>query len=226
MRIKPWEKLPKDMQIEAIRPYHQALRKKSASLFFKRLFDIAASLLLLVLLAPVLGVIALWVKVDSPGSVFFCQKRITAYGKEFRIYKFRTMVQGAPHLGGALTLGQDPRITRVGQKIRRHRLDELPQLLNVLGGSMSFVGTRPEVPKYVAAYAPEMLATLLLPAGVTSLASIEFKDEEKLLSGTNDPDKTYVEQVLPQKMKVNLEYLLHFGFWKDLKICLATVFKV
>ena len=226
MLIRAWRNLPKNMQIEEVRPYYQALRQKAASLFFKRLFDFFASLLLLILLSPVLFLLAIWIKIDSKGSVFFRQTRITSYGKEFQIYKFRTMVQDAEKLGHAVTIKQDPRITRVGQKIRKTRLDELPQLLNVLAGSMSFVGTRPEVPKYVAHYTPEMMAPLLLPAGVTSLASIKFKDEEKLLTASKDPDKTYIETILPQKMKINLDYLIQFRFGKDLKIALMTVFKV
>ena len=170
--------------------------------------------------------LSLWIKLDSKGGVFFRQVRVTKYGKEFRIFKFRTMVNNAPSLGSAVTVKNDARITRVGHFIRKCRLDEIPQLLNVLTGDMTFVGTRPEVKKYVDAYSNEMMATLLMPAGITSIASIKFKDEEKLLDGASDVDKTYIDVVLPQKMKYNLEYIKDFSFIKDIIICVNTVKEV
>ena len=178
---------------------------------------------LLVVLSPVLLVLAICIKLDSPGTVFFRQVRVTQYGREFRIFKFRTMVQNADRIGSQVTVSGDSRITRVGKVIRSCRLDEIGQLLNVLGGSMSFVGTRPEVPKYVARYTPEMMATLLLPAGVTSEASIRYKDEAELLDKAEDVDETYVQQVLPGKMAYNLESIRHFGLGQELLTMLRTV---
>ena len=156
----------------------------------------------------------------------FRQVRITTGGKEFRIFKFRTMVTDAEKLGTQVTVGQDPRITGSGRFLRKLRLDEVPQLFNVLAGDMSFVGTRPEVPRYVEQYTPEMWATLLLPAGITSEASIRYKDEDVLLNGAEDVDRVYVEQVLPEKMKYNLNYLREFSFWKDIAIMFETVIAV
>ena len=164
---------------------------------------------------------ALAIKLDSPGPVFYRQVRVTQYGKQFRIFKFRSMVNNADRIGAQVTVGEDSRITRVGRFIRKCRLDEIGQLLNVLGGSMTFVGTRPEVPKYVAAYTPEMWATLLLPAGVTSMASIRYKDEAALLDGAEDVDEVYVRRVLPGKMQYNLDAVRSFTFWGEI----ATMFR-
>lgn len=176
-----WEKLPSQMQTEAVKPYYEILQKKQISLIFKRLFDIVVSIIMLLILSPVFLVLAIAIKLDSKGPVFYRQVRVTQYGKEFRIFKFRTMVTNADKIGSQVTVGGDSRITRVGKVIRECRLDEIGQLLNILGGSMTFVGTRPEVPKYVEKYTSEMWATLLLPAGVTSEASIRYKDEAALL---------------------------------------------
>ena len=173
-----------------------------------------------------MGVIALAIKADSKGNVIFCQKRVTTFGREFKIYKFRTMVANAESLGAAVTTDGDARITKVGKFLRKYRFDEFPQLINILKGDMSFVGTRPEVPKYVSAYTPQMYATLLLPAGITSLASIRYKDEERLISASNDADKTYIEEILPEKMKYNLEYMESFSFWGDIKLMFMTFFAV
>ena len=225
MKLKKWDDLPEAMQCEEVRRYYDLLKTKTASLFFKRLFDIVASLLLLVLLFPLFLVLAIAIKVDSKGPVFYRQVRVTQYGREFRIHKFRTMVQDADK-GSLVTVSGDNRITRVGRFIRDLRLDEISQLIDVLKGDMTFVGTRPEVPKYVQRYTPEMTATLLLPAGVTSLASICFKDEAKLLEGADDSDQVYVEQVLPAKMKYNLYSIEYFGFWRDIKTMFMTVFAV
>ncbi len=217
MRLVKWEALPAAMQTPQVREYYDILSKKRGSLLCKRLFDIGVSAVMLVLLSPVFLVLTVVIKLDSPGPVFYRQVRLTQYGKPFRIFKFRTMVQGADK-GSQVTVGGDSRITRVGKVIRKCRLDEIGQLLDVFRGTMTFVGTRPEVPKYAASYTPEMLATFLLPAGVTSLTSIYYKDEERLLNGAEDSDRVYVEKILPGKMRYNLEGIRSFGFFKDIKI--------
>ncbi len=226
MMLKKWEDLPSQLQTEAVRPYYDGLKHKTCSLFVKRLFDIVCSLLLLIVLSPIFLILIVAIRLDSPGPAFFRQVRVTQFGKTFRIFKFRTMVQNADKLGTQVTTSHDPRVTRVGRLIRKCRLDEICQLLNVLGGSMTFVGTRPEVPQYVEQYTPEMWATLLLPAGITSKASICYKDEEVLLQNAEDADRTYVEEVLPEKMKYNLEGIVQFGFWSDIKLLFETVFAV
>lgn len=217
MRLVKWEALPAAMQTPQVREYYDILSKKRGSLLCKRVFDIGVSAVMLVLLSPVFLVLAVVIKLDSPGPVFYRQVRLTQYGKPFRIFKFRTMVQGADK-GSQVTVGGDSRITRVGRVIRKCRLDEIGQLLDVFRGTMTFVGTRPEVPKYAASYTPEMMATFLLPAGVTSLTSIYYKDEERLLNGAEDSDRVYVEKILPGKMRYNLEGIRSFGFFKDIKI--------
>lgn len=222
-RLRSWEKLPEYLKTKEVREYYLALEKKQAGLFLKRGFDVGMSLLLLILLLPVFAVLAVWIKADSKGPVFFRQIRITQYGRRFHIIKFRTMVQDAAQKGSQVTIGGDARITKAGTTLRRYRLDELPQLINILLGDMSFVGTRPEVEKYVRGYTKEMMATLLLPAGITSEASIAYKDEDQLLAGVSDVDKTYLEEVLPQKMKYNLSYLKRFSCLLDLKICINTI---
>ncbi len=226
MMLRKWEDLPESMRTEAVRGYYDALRKKRTALFFKRAFDIFASLVLLLLLSPVFLILAIAIKLDSKGPVFYRQTRVTQYGKRFRIFKFRTMVQNADRVGSLVTVGNDARITRVGRLIRKCRLDEICQLIDVLRGTMTFVGTRPEVPKYVDAYTEEMLATLLLPAGVTSDASIYYKDEDELLSGADDPDRVYIERILPEKMRYNLYAVKRFGFFRDIGVMLRTVFAV
>lgn len=224
--LKPWEQLPLSLQNDSVRPYYDALSRKRGQLVCKRVFDFVLAAVLLVILSPVMLVLAVAIKLDSPGTVMFRQVRVTQYGAEFRIFKFRTMVQNAPQLGTQVTVAGDSRITRMGHLLRRCRLDELPQLLNILCGQMSFVGTRPEVPKYVARYTPEMMATLLLPAGVTSQASIRYKDEDRLLSAAENADETYVQQVLPGKMQYNLQSLMEFSFWQEIRTMLDTVFAV
>ncbi|HIZ83099.1 MAG TPA: sugar transferase [Firmicutes bacterium] len=221
--MKKWDALPANLRTEAVRPYYEALRKKRVSLCCKRAFDIVASALLTVLLSPVMLGLAIAIKADSKGKVMFRQVRVTQYGREFRIFKFRTMVSDAEKLGSQVTTNQDSRVTKVGRMLRKCRLDELPQLLNILKGDMTFVGTRPEVPRYVAHYTDVMQATLLLRAGVTSETSILYKDEERLLSEAENADVTYVEKVLPEKMKYNLAYLENYSFWKDIRIMLHTV---
>ena len=158
--------------------------------------------------------------------MFYRQERVTTYGKHFKIHKFRTMVSNADKIGSAVTVGNDSRITKVGAKLRGCRLDELPQVFDLLSGNMSFVGTRPEAVKYVKEYKPEYYATLLLPAGITSEASIRYKDEAKLLDGAIDVDKVYVEEVLPGKMKYNLESISKFSFLHDVETMIKTVIAV
>lgn len=226
MLLRKWDKLPEQMQTPEVRKYYDILAKKQASMLLKRLFDILVSAIMLIILSPVLLGLAIAVAVDSPGGVFYRQIRVTSYGREFRIHKFRTMVANADQIGAQITVGEDPRITRVGTKLRGLRLDELPQLIDVFCGNMSFVGTRPEVPKYVAQYAPEMWATLLMPAGVTSKASIQYKDEAELLDKAENVDKAYVEQVLPGKMAYNLRSIENFSIWEELCVMFKTVVAV
>ena len=221
-----WEKLPTQMQREEVKEFYDILQKKRGSLVAKRIFDLIFSVLLLVFLSPFMLIIAIAVKCTSPGEIIFRQTRVTTYGKRFQIYKFRTMVSDAPQKGSQVTVKGDSRVTGVGHFLRKVRLDELPQLLNILKGEMSFVGTRPEVEKYVEAYTPQMYATLLMPAGVTSPASIRYKDEERLLSGEGNPDEIYCNQILPEKMKYNLEYIREFSFWKDIVILFQTVIAI
>lgn len=223
MLVKKWEKLPQNMQCDAVRPYYEKLRKKNFSLFWKRVFDIFVSSLMLILLSLLFIILAIAIKIDSRGPVFFRQVRVTQYGKTFRIFKFRTMVNDADKIGSQVTVSHDARITRVGRFIRKCRLDEVSQLIDVWRGTMSFVGTRPEVPKYVERYSDEMLATLLLPAGVTSFASIKFKDEDELLKDAENVDDTYVFEVLPKKMEYNLQSLEKYGFWRDIGTMFQTV---
>ena len=221
--LRKWEDLPDYMRFSEVKPYYDALKKKQFSLFCKRVFDICAALIILVALAPVMLVIAVLVKLDSKGPVFYRQERVTTYGKHFRIHKFRTMVNNADQIGSTVTVGQDSRITKAGWWMRKLRLDELPQLFDVLQGTMSFVGTRPEAVKYVEQYNLEYYATLLLPAGITSEASIRYKDEAELLDKAEDVDKVYIEQVLPGKMKWNLDSVKRFGFWRDIATMFRTV---
>lgn len=226
--LRKWEELPTFMQTEEVRPYYEKLSRKWFSLFVKRIFDFAVSSVMLVILSPALLVLAVMIKKDSEGPVFYRQERITQYGRKFRIYKFRTMVINADKIGSLVTVGEDPRITKIGKRLRGCRLDELPQLINIWKGEMTFVGTRPEVEKYVKKYKPEMMATLLLPAGVTSEASIQYKDEDKLLadvSGEN-ADRVYVEKILPEKMKWNLEEIKKFGFFREIGTMVKTVVAV
>lgn len=226
MLLKKWEALPEELRVPEVRKYYDVLAGKKVSLVAKRVFDVVVSGIMLIILSPVLCGLSIAVAVDSPGGVFYRQERVTTYGRRFRIHKFRTMVKNADKIGAQVTVDRDPRITRVGAKLRDRRLDELPQLIDVFLGDMSFVGTRPEVPKYVAAYTPEMYATLLLPAGITSEASIRYKDEAELLDSADDVDKVYIEKVLPEKMKYNLSAVQQFTFGKDIKTMFRTVLAV
>lgn len=226
MIIKAWNELPDTMRNEDVRFYYDILRKKQFSLVLKRLFDIVVSAVMLILLSPVFIIVAVMIKKDSKGPVFFRQVRVTQYGRTFKIFKFRTMVNGADKIGAHVTSDNDSRITKVGAKIRDSRLDEIPQLINVLTGDMSFVGTRPEAVTYVKDYTKEMYATLLLPAGVTSKASIIYKDEAKLLEEADDVNEVYLNKILPEKMKYNLDSLKNFSFLSDIKIMFETVIAV
>ena len=221
--LRRWENLPEFMKTPEVRPYWEILWKKRWQLEFKRVFDFVVSVLMLVLLAIPMAVISIWIKLDSKGPVLYRQERVTTYGKHFRIHKFRTMVSNADKIGTAVTVGNDSRITRAGAKLRHLRLDELPQVLDVISGDMSFVGTRPEAVKYVERYQPEFNATLLMPAGITSEASIRYKDEEKLLNGTDDVDEVYVKQVLPAKMVWNLESIRRFRFLREILTMFRTI---
>lgn len=224
--LREWDKLPKYMQIDEVRPYYDSLKKKKISLVLKRGFDLFVASIMLVTLSPVLLLISIMIVRDSKGGVFYLQERVTQYGRKFKIFKFRTMVANADKIGSQVTVSNDNRITKVGEKLRKYRLDELPQLINIILGDMTLVGTRPESTYYVKRYTPEMLATLLLPAGVTSVASIKYKDEAELLDKAEDVDKVYIEEVLPEKMKYNLESIKKFGFLNDIGTMIRTIIVV
>ncbi|MCR0385074.1 sugar transferase [[Clostridium] innocuum] len=227
MLLKGWEELPEFMRNEDVKVYYESLSKKKISLFFKRIFDIVMSLIMIIITSPLLLLLSIWIKLDSKGPVFYRQARITQYGEIFHIYKFRTMIVNADKLGTLVTTKNDVRITKVGNKIRKCRLDEIPQLFNVLRGEMSFVGTRPEVKRYVDSYTDEMKATLLLPAGITSVASVKFKNEEDVIelvkNKYRNTDELYITEILPKKMSYNLKYLINYRFYKDIYCCLITV---
>lgn len=224
--LKKWETLPEYMQNDEVRFYYDSLQKKKVSMFLKRVMDLVGGLILLILLAIPMIIISIMIKLDSEGPVFYRQERVTTYGKHFKIHKFRTMVSNADKIGSTVTVGNDSRITKVGAKLRGCRLDELPQVLDLISGNMSFVGTRPEAVKYVEQYKPKYMATLLLPAGITSEASIRYKDEAELLDAASDVDKTYIEEVLPGKMKYNLDSIKNFSFFGDIATIFRTVLAV
>ena len=223
MILKKWEQLPPELQLEEVRPYYKILQKKKCSLLLKRIFDVIMSLIMIISLSPLFLILAVAIKWEAKGPVFFRQERVTQYGKKFYIFKFRTMVVDSEKIGTQVTINNDSRITKAGSFIRNCRLDEIPQLINVFVGDMSFVGTRPEVPKYVSKYTPEMMATLLLPAGITSLASIKYKDEAALLSKAEYANEIYVSEVLPGKMEYNLRAIEEFNFCKEIKTMFMTV---
>lgn len=224
--LKNWNELPEYMRTDEVRPYYDLLQKKKISLFFKRVFDIVVSLIMIILCSPILLIISILIVKDSKGGVFYRQERVTQYGRVFRIFKFRTMVQNADQIGTQVTVSNDSRITKIGSKLRDCRLDELPQLFNIFLGDMTFVGTRPESVHYVKSYTNEMYATLLLPAGVTSEASIEYKDEAELLDQADDVDSVYINEVLPEKMKYNLNSIKEFSFFNEIVTMFRTVFAV
>lgn len=224
--MRKWDELPKFMKCDEVREYYEILSKKKVSLKLKRIFDIVAATGVLIVTAIPMIVISIKIARESEGGVFYRQERITQYGKKFRIHKFRTMVANADKIGSAVTVSGDSRITPTGAFLRKYRLDELPQVFDVLSGNMSFVGTRPEVAKYVKKYTKEMRATLLLPAGITSEASIEYKDEAQLLDAAEDVDRVYVKEVLPEKMKYNLESIRKFSMVRELGTMVKTVLAV
>lgn len=224
--LRKWEELPDFMRTDEVRPYYDILKKKKTDLILKKVMDFVGGIILLIILAIPMTVIAIWIKLDSEGPVFYRQERITTYGKHFKIHKFRTMVNNADKIGSVVTVGNDSRITKVGAKLRGCRLDELPQILDLISGNMSFVGTRAEAVKYVKKYKPEYMATLLLPAGITSEACIRYKDEAKLLNAADDVDRVYVEKILPGKMKYNLESVKKFSFGREIMTMFRTVFAV
>lgn len=226
MALRKWEDLPRFMQCAEVKEYYDILAKKKLSLKLKRAFDIVAGAGILVITAIPMLIISIKIATESSGGVLYRQERITRYGKKFRIHKFRTMVANADKIGSAVTISGDSRITPTGAFLRKYRLDELPQVFDVLAGNMSFVGTRPEATKYVKKYTKEMRATLLMPAGITSEASIRYKDEAELLDAADDVDKVYVEKVLPEKMKYNLESIRKFSLWRELMTMARTVLAV
>ncbi|MEE0061117.1 MAG: sugar transferase [Acutalibacteraceae bacterium] len=223
MILCDWEKLPDYMRTDEVKEYYDILSRKKASLVIKRLLDIIISAILIFILLLPMAIIAVLVKCDSKGPVLFKQTRITTYGKKFKIWKFRTMVENAEQLGGLITEANDKRVTKLGEKLRKCRLDELPQVFNVFMGDMSFVGTRPEVEKYVNMYTPQMYATLLTPAGITSMASITYKDNDEFFTDPELVDKNYMEIILPEKMKLNLDYYKEFNAFYDIKVMFKTV---
>ena len=192
----------------------------------KRVFDFIVSAFCLVVFSPLMLLCYLLVKREDGGPAIFKQERIGMNGEPFYIYKFRSMVNDAPKLGTSVTVASDMRITKVGQFMRKYRIDEIPQLVNVLKGEMTFVGTRPEVRKYVDAYTPAMMATLLLPAGITSEASIMYKKEDELLASAEDADQVYIQDILPEKMKYNLKSIRKFSLLNDLATMIKTVIAV
>jgi Sugar transferases involved in lipopolysaccharide synthesis len=222
--MKRWDKLPLEMQKEVIKPYYQILKKRKVSRFLKRCFDIVMSFFPLFLLFPFFLLIGILIKLTSKGPVFYRQVRVTRYNKDFRIFKFRTMGVNADQKGTLVTTKNDSRITKIGKFLRKTKLDELPQLINVLFGQMTFVGTRPEVRKYVDAYSDEMLATLLMPAGITSSASVKYKDEASLIESAQDIDDVYINQILKDKMKYNLEDIKKFNFFREIGCIFKTIF--
>lgn len=221
--MRAFSKLPGEFQCDEVKAYYDIVSQKTGSLIAKRAADIIISAVLLVFLLIPIIVISAAVKLNSKGPVLFKQERVTTYGKRFKILKFRTMVVNADKMGTLVTTEGDSRVTGIGGFLRKYRLDELPQIFNVLSGSMSIVGTRPEVPEYVEQYKPEYFATLLIPAGITSPASLLYKDEDKLLSSQENADEVYINTILPEKMKYNLQYTREFGLKSDILLMLKTV---
>ncbi len=224
--LREWNDLPAEMQTEAVKKYYDILQRKRVQLWLKRIFDVVVSAIMLLILSPIFLILAAVIKLDSPGPIFYRQERVTRYGQPFRIFKFRSMVANADTIGSHVTVDNDPRVTKVGRLIRKCRLDEIPQLLNVLNGTMTFVGTRPEAVRYIDVYTDAMWATLLLPAGITSEASIFYKDEGALLDGLETPDDIYTNKVLPEKMFYNLKSLENFSFFCDIRVMFMTVMAV
>ena len=191
----------------------------------KRIFDIISSLFGLILLSPFIIIIAILIKLDSKGPIFFKQVRVTKNGREFKIFKYRTMKIGSDKYS-QITVGKDSRITKIGDFLRKYKLDEIPQLINVLIGDMSLVGPRPEVPKYVALYTEEQREILKVRAGITDYASIEFSNENDILANETDPEKAYIEKIMPRKIGLNKKYLSEISVMTDIKIILLTIKKI
>ncbi len=225
MILRKWDELPSEMKNEEVKKYYDILKQKKHSLIIKRVFDFVVSFFLIIICSPLYLLLAILIKLDSPGPVFYRQERVTQYGKRFKIHKFRTMVCNADK-SSRLTVGNDRRIMKTGKYMRKFKVDELSQFIDVFKGDMTFVGTRPEVPEFVEQYSSEMMATLLLPAGITSKASIHYKDENKLLDKSENPERTYVEVILPDKMKYNLEAIENFSFREELKTMFSTFFSI
>ncbi len=228
MILKSFDKLPDEFKNDEVKHYYDILSKKKKSLVLKRIADIIFALILIVVLCIPMLIIAVCIKCTSKGPVLYKQVRVTTYGRTFKILKFRTMTVGADK-ASLITTKNDNRITKVGGILRKLRLDELTQIFHVLSGKMTIVGTRPEVTKYVDRYTPSMYATLLMPAGITSFASIKYKDEDRIIGEISDPtkiDDTYMTQILPNKMKYNLQYIEEFSFLHDFSIMLKTVKQV
>ena len=209
--------------MEEIINYAEILKKKRISLFIKRIFDVLMSLFGLLICILLFCVVAIIIKCTSKGPAFFRQIRVGKNGKEFRIFKFRTMIVDAEKKGMQLTTKDDNRVTRIGKILRKTKLDELPQLINVLIGDMSFVGPRPEVPKYVALYNEKQKNVLLVRPGITGLASIKFRDENEMLDSADNPEKEYIENIMPQKINYNLDYITKIGPFYDLKLIFKTI---
>ena len=226
MILREWNDLPKYMRNKDVKVYYDILKSRHTSLLLKRIFDFTAAFFMIIMLLPVFLIIGVAIKIDSKGPIMFRQVRVTQYGRKFKIFKFRTMVENADKIGAQLTTNKDPRVTKVGEFLRKFRIDEFPQLFNIVIGDMSFVGTRPEVVKYVKGYTGEMMATLLLPAGITSEASIRYKDEQELLSNADNVDEVYINKVLPEKMEYNLKSLKNFSFLQDITTMIKTVIAV
>ena len=226
MLVEKWDNLPEFMKNNTVREYYEIIEKKKLNLFFKRVFDIVISIILILIFSPILITVAILIKLDSTGRVFFKQDRVTKYGKIFKMYKFRTMVESQDQGSAQVTMLGDKRITRIGKILRKFRIDELPQLFNIFIGDISFVGPRPEILKFVKEYDDEMLATLLIPAGVTSMASVAFRNEDELLKNVEDVEYTYVTTIMPNKVKLNLDYIKNISVFEDIKIMFITVITV
>ncbi|HCC35432.1 MAG TPA: glycosyl transferase [Ruminococcaceae bacterium] len=225
MLSKDFGALPPAVQLESVREYYEVLQKKVATRFFKRLWDIFFSSICIIIVSPLFLITAGLIKCTSKGPVFFCQERVGRYEKPFCILKFRTMVCGANQIGSQnLTVGdKDPRITRIGSFLRRSRIDEMPQFINVLRGDMSLIGPRPEIAHYVRYYTQEMKAALLIRPGMSGSASIRYRYENELLAKQTDPERYYIETVLPDKMAMNLEYIKKLSLWNDIKLIGKTI---
>jgi len=225
MFVCKWEKLPPEFQMSEVRPYWEKLRKKNFYFFWKRLFDILFASFSIIILCPLFLVVSLAIKMESKGPVFYRQERITQYGKTFYIHKFRSMLSNSDK-SSLITIKNDDRITSVGKIIRKFKIDELGQIIDIFLGNMTLVGTRPEVKKYVNSYTSAMMSTLLIPAGLTSTASILFKDENSLFDSCACIDDIYLGKILPIKMEYNLNDLSKSSIFHDTKILFLTFFAV